>query len=162
MVCCGSNWENKKLSFHQLEAFLRKIHRMCGVEFWFVVGSKEDAADAKLLTSELEAKTKIFEKPSWSAWIELMQGVDSVISSDSCALHLAGFFEVPSFSFFGPSNELVYKPFGNLHSSIQGSCPYGQNFLKRCKTLRTCSTGACLKNIDPQDLFQKFNEFYQS
>lgn len=164
MVCFGSNWENKRLSYDQLKSFLKEIHISYGTKFRMVVGCKKDLAEAKALQKELSASVEIFEKPSWVHWMELMQKVDLVISADSCALHLAGFLQVPTFSYFGPSSQSIYKPLGHVHISIQGQCPYQEVFAKRCKKLRSCPTGSCIKGITNKSLLDKFggmNSFNQ-
>lgn len=158
MVCFGSNWINKTLSFDQLERFLDQIHKRYQPEFFLAVGSEKDLEEAKGI-QKLFSKVEILYKPSWKQWIHSMKTMDFVVSADSCALHLAGFLDIPSFSYFGPSSARVYKPLGSFHHSFQGECPYKKAWIKRCPLLRSCKTGACLKMASSEELFQAFATF---
>ena len=95
-------------------------------------------------------------------WQHFMYLVDGVISVDSAALHLCGTTTTPSFSLFGPSSALAYRPLGSKHDAFQGTCPYGTTFDKRCPSLRTCETGACLKEVSPDVLFGQFQQFWNN
>jgi heptosyltransferase-1 len=86
--------------------------------------------------------------------------MDCVIAMDSAALHLCGTTLTPSFSVFGPSAASIYKPLGSQHTHVQGFCPYKQEFIQRCPLLRTCKTGACIKNLQAEELFQHFRGRY--
>lgn len=155
MVCFGSNWENKKLSLDQLSSLLQHIENTVDPEFTLVVGAKKELDEAIELKHRL-TRVSICEKPSWKHWMELMKQMDLVISADSCALHLAGFLDMPTLSYFGPSSMKVYKPLGEHHQAIQGSCPYNMHFSKRCPRLRTCHSGACLKRVD-ENMFKELH-----
>jgi heptosyltransferase-1 len=78
---------------------------------------------------------------------------------DSATLHLCGTTSTPSFSLFGPSSASIYKPLGEHHVAFQGSCPYGRTFVKRCPILRTCKTGACMKDLTAKRIFQDLEKF---
>ena len=89
-------------------------------------------------------------------WQNLMDEVDLVIAVDSSALHLCGTTSTPSFSIFGPTSQRVFKPMGERHFAVQGSCPYGRTFEKQCPVLRSCPTGACIKELTVEELFEAF------
>jgi heptosyltransferase-1 len=74
------------------------------------------------------------------------------VGADSLPLHLAGWFSTPSFSLFGPSSDFYYAPKGDCHASWQGSCPYNITFVKRCPRLRSCETGACLRQAPDKSI----------
>jgi len=95
-------------------------------------------------------------------WQALMFMIDCVIAVDSCALHLAALANIPTFSIYGPSSSKVYKPIGDKHHAYQGQCPYGEEFIKRCKRLRSCPTGACMKEISVLSLITSFKTFWTS
>ena len=85
-----------------------------------------------------------------------MASVDMVIAMDSLPLHLAGTTETPTFSIFGASSANKYKPKGKKHLAFQGTCPYKRTFERRCPVLRTCSTGACIRDLHGEELFHYF------
>lgn len=154
MICFGSNWENKKLSFETLKAFLALIDEKIKPTFLFIYGNTAEKQIAEAL-----GRGYIVGDMSLALWQRLMYTVDGVISMDSASLHLCGTTSTPSFSLFGPSSAHVYKPEGEFHFAFQGSCPYGIQFDKRCPSLRTCSTGACLKSVIAEQLFAEFHQF---
>lgn len=152
MVCFGSNWENKQLSFETLCAFLEKIEG----HFLFIYGSGKEKVMAEKLKRHFVKRAEATGGLTVPAWQGLMRKMTAVISVDSSGLHLAAAAGVPTFSIFGPSKGSVYAPEGKQHIYYQGTCPYDQNFTKRCKLLRTCETGACMKEIDSDDLAREF------
>lgn len=140
MVCPLSNWENKQLDPVKLVQLLKKQEG----PFLFVMKDKPYLGAALCRAfpgSEWVGELKI------PLWFHLIKRMKLVISVDSSALHLAALTKTPTLSFFGPSSASVYAPQGEHHTVIQGACPYGETFVKRCKKLRTCPTGMCLKQL---------------
>lgn len=155
MVCPGSKWANKQLSVETWISFLQRIEGEGAVCFFLMWGD----ATEKLLVSQIGEKLKhsvVVEKLAIPTWQNLMNEMDLVIAVDSGALHLCATTKCPSFSIFGPTKAEVFKPLGELHGSIQGACPYKRQFEKQCPVLRSCSTGACMKNFSAEELFQAF------
>lgn len=152
LVCPGSNWENKRLSESTLLEFLKKIETNKSCKFWITQSNEKEMAFGKSLASSLENAEvlPLLSLPLLQNW---MQSMDLVIAMDSLPLHLAAEVNVPTFSVFGPSLAAKYSPMGPKHVSIQGVCPYGQVFVKRCPLLRSCKTGACMKAITADQLF---------
>jgi heptosyltransferase-1 len=85
-----------------------------------------------------------------------MDSVDLVVAMDSLPLHLAGTTKVKTFSVFGASLASKFKPAGKKHLTLQGHCPYGRVFEKRCPILRTCPTGACIRSLTGKAVFNAF------
>lgn len=152
MICFGSNWRNKTLSEKQLQEFLQRIEERYHPHFFIIYGNPAEKAIAQRLNGELVGDLSL------PLWQQLMARVDLVIAMDSAALHLCATTDTPSFSFFGPSSMAAYKPNGEKHASFQGSCPYGIEFTSRCPKLRTCETGACLRDISSELLFAAFEK----
>lgn len=159
MVCFGSNWENKKLSLETLKAFLHLIDQAYFPSYLFIYGNEGERKIAEALESEF-SRGKALGKMSLPLWQNTISLVDAMITMDSASLHLCGTTSTPSFSLFGPSWADAFKPLGANHYAFQGSCPYGQTFTNRCKNLRTCKTGACLKEVSAEQLFAHFQEFW--
>ena len=161
MICPGSNWENKKLSFDQLRKFVLLVKNRYKENLIFIGGSKKELEELCTLEKNLPFKVDIKGPLAWKDWIEELNHVKIVVSADSCALHLARFYQVPTVSYFGPSSAKIYSPSSYFNESIQGACPYGVSFIKRCPKLRKCSTGACLKEINAESLFDQFCNLYE-
>ncbi len=157
MVCPGSKWKNKQLKETTWIAFLQKIDAY----FFLMWGSDEEKRLCKEIADRL-SHCQVVEKLSLPTWQNLMGEVDLVIAVDSSALHLCATTSTPTFSIFGPTASTIFKPVGERHTAIQGRCPYGRTFEKQCPILRTCPTGACIKEITPEALFEAMisNKFY--
>lgn len=160
MICFGSNWRNKQLHETTLVEFLRLIQEKFCPQFIFMYGNVLEKEQADRLERIFKNNSFTLGRLSLPLWQRYMSVVEGVIAMDSAALHLCGTTLTPSFSFFGPSSSLVYKPAGPQHEAFQGRCPYEIEFSKRCPALRTCKTGACLKNASPQELFDQFTLFW--
>ena len=156
MVAFGSKWENKQLSPDTLIKFLQKIDHNYKPYFFFVWGSIKEKEEAERLTHLFPERSCMLGNLSFALWQGIMCRMHSVIAMDSAALHLSGTTDTPSFSVFGPSASSVYKPLGSQHAHIQGACPYNEKFIQRCPILRTCKTGACMKNLQAEELFKQY------
>lgn len=155
LVCPGSKWSNKQLKKETWIHFLQKIEKSYDVFFLFSWGSEEEKVLCESIAKELQ-RASLVEKLSFSTWQNLMHRVDLVMAVDSSALHLCGTTQTPSFSIFGPTSSDAFKPIGAKHIAFQGVCPYGRVFDKQCPILRNCPTGACVREINPDNLFKCF------
>jgi heptosyltransferase-1 len=154
MVCPGSKWANKQLKEGTLIDFLQKIKVQYQPTFFLVWGSHKEKALCEKIKPILDAV--IVPKLSIPVWQNLMGEMDLVIAVDSSALHLCATTSTPTFSLFGPTSLNVFKPVGSSHFGLQGICPYNVTFEKQCPRLRTCTTGACLKELQSEELFVAF------
>lgn len=162
IVCPGSNWRNKQLTIEALSAFLSSMQEYLKCNFILVWGSIEENEIVNQLHQQMVRHSIIIDRLSLPMVQNLMTGTDLVVAMDSLPLHLAGTTGTPSFSIFGPSLAQKYKPSGSNHFAFQGSCPYGRTFKKRCPILRTCPTGACMRELSGHDLFIKFREWWEA
>lgn len=148
LVCPGAQWLNKQLPFEKLSAYLRTLE---GSFFLFAWGSGPEKEQAMRYCAAFP-ESLLLERLPLPLLQKLMGRMDLVVAMDSLPLHLAGTTSVATFSFFGPSLAQKYRPLGEQHHSWQGGCPYKVQFEKRCPKLRTCSTGACMREIDDDKL----------
>lgn len=157
MIALGSNWENKRLSEKTAEELLLQIQESTNASFVIVYANDIEKEKARRLVERFPSQAIAIGEMSLPFWSALMTEMNGVVSMDSAALHLAAAAGIPTFSLFGPSSSLAYKPLGEIHTSVQGKCPYGQVFTKRCPQLRTCKTGACMKDLEAKKLFEAFS-----
>ena len=156
MVCPGSAWPNKQVSEQCLVDFLKAMTKKRQGHYLFAWGSNEEKAMAGRLHAHFPENSVVMDRVSLPALQNLMGRVDLVVAMDSLPLHLAATTGTPTFSVFGASSANKYKPIGKQHRAFQGPCPYGRTFVKRCPVLRTCPTGACVKDINGDALFEFF------
>ena len=156
MVCPGSAWTNKQVSYEALEEFLVLLHEHLKCSFLFLSGTEKEKLYGEHLSSRWRANSTTVNQLPFSALQHLMSNVDLIIAMDSFPLHLAGTTPTATFSIFGPSSANKYKPMGPQHRYLQGTCPYGKKFDKRCPILRTCKTGACIKELTGEGIFHAF------
>ncbi len=147
LVCPSAAWSNKCLSEEGLVQVLRRVNKG---PYWFVWGNLAERSQAIRLAAHFPASS-VLEKLSLPLLQHVMARSRLVIAMDSLPLHLCGTTKTPTLSFFGPSSAEKYRPLGSRHSTIQGVCPYGVHFEKRCPQLRTCATGLCLKSTQDID-----------
>ena len=159
MVCFGSKWANKRLDHSTLTAFLQRIAKEYAFTFLFIFGDEEEKQIADAFAASYGERGKAIGNLSLPLWQALMWEVDGVIAVDSAALHLCGTTQTPSFSVFGPSLASSYKPIEERHTAVQGECPYSRTFTSRCPILRTCATGACIRQLRVEDLFTSFKHW---
>lgn len=152
MICPGSHWENKKLSLPTWIELLKELLQRKETHFYLVWGSPKEEQEALALHAQFPSHSTVLPRMRLPLWQNFMSHMDAIYTVDSSALHLAATTSVPTLSFFGPSKASVYKPPQNIHQAFQGTCPYGKTFTKRCPALRTCKTGACLKEVCPKTL----------
>jgi heptosyltransferase-1 len=162
LVCAGSAWKNKQLCEETLKDFLKLLQEFLYCSFLFIWGSDKEKLVAQELHQEFLDSSQIVDKMPLPMLQNLMDMCDLVIAMDSLPLHLAGTTKTPSFSIFGASLAAKYKPLGNAHYAYQGSCPYGKTFKKRCPILRTCTTGACIRNLKALELFESFKSWWNN
>lgn len=155
MISLGSRWENKKLSLATWKGILEKLTQEIDPHFFFVWGLEKEKEEVEALALQFPKRSLVLPSMELPLWHESMKKMDALLTVDSAALHLGAVAFLPTFSFFGPSSAKVYQPIGKEHSSFQGACPYKEEFEKRCPILRTCKTGACIKNLDSLFLAEK-------
>jgi len=153
MVCPGSAWPNKQVEQHALVRFLKQIP---DTHFLLVWGSEQEKQMALKLHAEV-ANSSLIDRLPIPTLQNLMNRMDEVIAMDSLPLHLAATTSVPTYSIFGASSAQKYKPFGERHRSFQGACPYGRQFSRRCPVLRTCKTGACIRELNGKEIYSHYS-----
>jgi heptosyltransferase-1 len=156
LVHPGSAWKNKEIGQEALVEALKRIEKVKKVTFLFAYGSESEKALSSQLHAIFPHSSQLVSPLSLPHLQELMRRVDLVMAMDSLPLHLCGTTSTPSLSFFGPSLAFKYLPMAPNSHFIQGSCPYNITFEKRCPQLRTCKTGACIKNITAGQIFDRF------
>lgn len=156
MVCPGSAWKNKQMSEESLKRFLEHLKGHLKCSFLFIWGNIEERDISQRLAKHFHDSSQLIERLPLSTLQNLMNRMNLVVAMDSLPLHLAGTTEAQTFSIFGSSSAEKYKPQGDQHQSYQGVCPYQRTFEKRCPILRTCTTGACIRNLSGDEVFNSF------
>lgn len=161
MVCPGSNWPNKQLSREALEGFLALIQQNYRVMYHFVWGNDAEKEWAKTLHARFKQDSIVVDRQPLPMLKKHMEQMQLVIAMDSLPLHMAGTTSALTFSVFGPSSAHKYNPLGKEHHALQGTCPYGRQFEKRCPILRTCPTGQCIKGLTSESLWKSFKPWFE-
>lgn len=159
LLCFGSNWENKRLSRRRLFEFVSMAIKERGANFIISYADNRERDLAEQLHLAHPEHTHPLGDMTLALWQSVMSRTRGVITMDSAALALCALGGIPSFSIFGPSSSYVYKPRGKMHVSVDGFCPYSVAFVGRCKYLRSCRTGACIKDITLSQLMVGYDHF---
>jgi heptosyltransferase-1 len=160
MVCPGSKWATKQIPLETLSQLLHRIAETLDAAFLLVWGAEEEKAVCEAIQLRFADRSLLVDRMPVPTWQNLMNEADLVIAVDSSALHLCGTTSTPSFSVFGPTSSDIFKPIGQNHFAFQGKCPYGRTFPKTCSILRTCPTGACIREITAEELFSSFSKWW--
>lgn len=160
MICPGSVWKNKQMSVSSWTLFLEELVSAMDCFFIFIWGTKEERNLASVLQENFSKNSFILDRLRLPVLQRFMSRVDCIISMDSLPLHLCGTVKTPSYSIFGPSSLKKYNPLGEIHGGFQATCPYGEKFEKRCRFLRSCSTGLCLKSLNVKEMLSSFKKWY--
>jgi heptosyltransferase-1 len=140
-----------------LENLLRHIASQHQAFFYLLWGTTAEQQLAEKLHLKFSHSCVLPRLPL-SVLQNFMDQMDHVLAMDSLPLHLAGTTQTSTFSVFGASALAKYKPEGEKHRGLQGNCPYGKTFEKRCPILRTCATGACIQKLTGEEVFRTLNE----
>lgn len=160
MVCPGSRWPNKQVTPEALDQLLQKIEKNWKCTFLFLWGTPEEKAQVHKLETRFSDNAIVLDKMPLPMLQNLMGRMDLVIAMDSLPLHLAGTAGAKTFSVFGASLAAKYNPKGTAHMAVQGPCPYGRTFDKRCPILRTCQTGLCIRGMTGDYLFGQLEPWW--
>lgn len=161
MVAVGSKWNNKKLGDDALISLLKEAQASANAALVLIYGNAEEKLFAEKLLSLFPTNAIAVGDLTLPLWQALMRHVDGIIAVDSAALHFAGTAQTPSFSVFGPTSAHIFKPLEQQHHAFQGSCPYGKTFHKQCPILRSCATGACIRNLTFKQLKSPFAKWME-
>lgn len=156
LVCPGSIWKNKQITPDAMKVFLNKLQEHLQCSFILAWGSSKEKEYVEDIKEIFPETSIILEKLSLPCLQNLMSEIQLVIAMDSLPLHLAGTTKVSTFSFFGPSSSFKFMPMGDHHKAFQGTCPYGRTISRRCPVIRTCKTGACLRSVSGDELFNSY------
>lgn len=161
MICAGSYWPNKQMTHEGLKKFIQSFLDKIDAHFFFVWGTLLEKAFAESLVEMMPENSSLLNRVSLSQLQNLMTHMDLIVTMDSLPLHLAGTTKTPTYSIFGASSAQKYQPMGATQGSFQGTCPYGRMFEKRCPILRSCSTGACIRELDGKKVFDHFYKWWR-
>ena len=159
IIAGGSAWPNKMCRAETMAQVLRYLKDAYGPYFIFVAGTGEELRTAGFLAEEFLQSSHVLFRPNLPALQRMIGHASAVLAVDSLILHLAGTTPTPTFGFFGPSHAYRYAPPGSGH--FQGRCPRNISFDCRCPHLRTCESGACLKDVDVDDLIQAIRHWQE-
>ena len=151
LICPQSAWENKKLSTETMKELMQELNKQKESFFFIAWGSPQEKKQAEKLKIE---NSVVIDRYLLTTLHYLMEKMDLVVAMDSISLHMAAVAGCATLSIFGPTSGAYYSPKGKKHSFFQGSCPYNISFQKQCPKMRTCPTGACMKNIQGKDPIQ--------
>lgn len=159
LVAPSATWPNKELSPQTLIQVLKKLNEQRDCYFLFLSSNEREHAIATEFYSHFMRNSERLESLSIALLQNVMSKMNLIIAMDSLPLHLAATTKRPCFGFFGPSLATKYLLPESNSGFYQGECPYGLTFEKRCKKLRSCKSGACLKEKNAHELFFALCDF---
>ncbi len=161
IVCPSSKWINKTYPLEKLFSSLNKLDEVFSPSLILISGGGSESKEIDSLKHLLRSPNQHLIRPSFPFLQHLMKQSCLVVGMDSVPLHLAASVDVPVFGLFGPSRFEAYFPKKHNRRVYQGTCPYGRSFDFRCPVLRSCATGACIRDVSPDDISSAIAHFLQ-
>jgi heptosyltransferase I len=161
LVSPFSKWKNKQLDFKIFLEFLEKIQiKNPNIFFFLIWGDLSEFQICRKINEKYKSNSMILKKMTLPTLQNLLSKMDLVFCMDSAILHLTALLgNVPTFSFFGPTNPSVYKPKSNIHGHFFKKCPENIEFVKVCPYLRSCREASCVNNVDLDALLKSFENW---
>lgn len=150
-ICPFSRWPNKMLREELLVKFLKLIGKQYDAVFLFTWGNESEREAVKRLTEQFPTNSLNLGRASLPLLQNIMRKMNRIIGVDSALLHLAGLISTPAFGIFGPTKASIFEPLV-VHKSIQGRCPHGVSFIKKCPFLKRCKERSCM-NFSLEELY---------
>jgi heptosyltransferase-1 len=153
LVFSGSKWINKSYPIRHLLNAVQIVNSKAPRRIIFMAGSLQE--EQVLRQQVTSFGYEVLFEPHLVVLQHLIKQAALVIGMDSMPIHLAQAASVPVFGLFGPTKMDIYllnetglegekKTYG-----YAGTCPYSVEFTRRCPRLRSCKTGACIRQVDP-------------
>lgn len=160
IIAPGSRWINKQPDKTLILALARSLVESSSETIYLASGNLSERQLVQEVAQEINhARLKLLPSMSLVEFAYAIYKSKWLVAADSLALHLAGWLQVPSFGLFGPSSDFYYAPQAGIHDSWMGKCPYNLSFVKRCEKLRTCSTGACLRQAPQKAVLDQLDRW---
>lgn len=158
-----AGWEAKKW---ESANFIELINLLKDYTKIFIIGGKEDSANAKYISSNVNCKVyDVTGMLTMSESAELIRRAKLFIGADSGPLYLAEAVGTPTLSLFGPTNPLFSAPRGTMHAFM-----YEQLFCSAPVSMQNCMLQAglncrtidCMKMIKASAVAEKAREILKS
>lgn len=149
VISLGSKWKNKLCVTEEIAQALAALQKELNIYYIFPAATTQELNEAAICLKKMPHALPgnvLYQMPL-PVVQNLIARCDRFVGVDSLMLHLASTTSIPTCSFFGASSASLYAPQHCQDVFLQGPCPYGMSFLKRCCDLRTCKTGACMKQF---------------
>jgi ADP-heptose:LPS heptosyltransferase len=133
-----------------------------------LLGAKSEVEIAAKIEKELNSKVNsLVGKTNIKEAIHILNQAELFIGLDSGLLHLAVVLGKPTFSIWGPSSISLYgyERFSSMHKCVSlnlscGPCSAWINANHdKAVSPELCPDHACIQQLMPQDVFNKFNEY---
>ena len=149
IVSLGSRWKNKTCDAGEMALALSALQKERNMYFVFTAATTQELNEAGTCLRKLPHPVpgNVLYQVPLPVVQYLMSVAERFIGVDSLMLHLASTTKTPTFSLFGASSSALYAPGHVGDCSQQCVCPSGMTFIKRCPNIRTCPSGACIKQV---------------
>lgn len=145
MIGMHSRWPSKKISGSLWKKICLDLANKVPLCLHIPFTTDKEKKESFEVFDDLGIETLYYDNRSILDLYQEIESMHSFIGVDSALLHLAQTTETPSLGLFGPSNGKIYHPNRQGRIFVQASCPFGYQFDKRCKKLRSCPA-PCMQN----------------
>lgn len=164
VISLGSKWINKLCDVDEIAKALAVLQNEYNMYYLFTAATTLELNRAGACLKQLQNNTPghvVYQLPL-PVLQHLIAHAGRFIGVDSLMLHLASTTQAPTFSLFGPSSAAIYAPHRAGDRFLQGDCPRGISFIKRCPHIRTCQTPGCIKRLKAKQIEHALRLWKQS
>jgi heptosyltransferase-1 len=140
VVVPGARWPSKRWPAENFVEVMKAIPLRA-----IIVGGREDIdLSLKVYSGTTGNSINMTGRTDLHMLVSLIKGAVFILSNDTGPMHIGAALSVPVYAIFGPTDEKLTGPYGNIHRIFRADISCSPCFNKRCKTM------ACMKEIRPK------------
>jgi heptosyltransferase-1 len=157
IVVPGARWQSKRWLPEYFGETIYALSRLIPKLKAVLVGGAEDRG----VSEEVRAYSTtecidLTGKTTLKQLMQLIRGASFVITNDSGPMHLAAAYGIPVFAIFGPTDETLTGPYGQIHNVLKSNISCSPCFKRSCKHI------TCMKEITPEMVIDKIKHFLRA
>jgi heptosyltransferase-1 len=157
IVVPGARWQSKRWLPEYFGETIYLLSKSIPELKALLVGSKEDVS----ISEEVKAYSRadcidLTGRTTLKQLMQLIKGASFVVTNDSGPMHLAAAYGVPVFAIFGPTDENLTGPYGQLHNVLRAKISCAPCFRRSCKHI------TCMREVSPEMVMERIQSLQNS
>jgi len=154
LIVPGARWKTKRWLPEYFAITIREINYLNKKIKPVIIGSYSDIMIAEKICKISKVKCiNLTGKTNLKQLCQLISKANFMITNDSGPMHIAAAYKVKVFAIFGPTDEKLTGPYGQLDSVFSSNVQCRPCFKKKCEDL------ICMKKLKPEIIIKKIKNF---